>query len=175
MAGPQFQTYSNPNPFTSGSTYGGGGGRMGESGGVRDMMTGNIPEPFFRDQLDMQRSMFRRTPSSEYPDGYLGTMRTRRDDRLLKSVQERINQRQYQRGVHKGERIDPQDYYWPEDFQPTNGLDAIGMGVRQAPLLTLSERFMATEQQMIPRGAQSLVEMNSERADALRRLLPKWR
>lgn len=108
-------------------------------------------------------------------DGYLGTIRTRRDDRLLRSVQERVTERQYQRGVHKGERIDPGDYFWPPDFQPTNGLRAEAAGVRQAPLLTLSERYLATEQQAIPRGANTLITMDPERRAVLARLLPRWR
>jgi hypothetical protein len=65
-----------------------------------------------RGDLDFLRLGVGRTPSAEYPDGYLGTMRSRRDDRgmptdtLLDSLKSRQNQRGYQRGVHKGEVLD---------------------------------------------------------------------
>lgn len=80
------------------------------------------PQPFFRDELDSFRSMWRRTPEAQYPDGYLGTITARRDDRLLQSLRSRENQRSYQRGVHKGERIDPGDYVWPDQFNLTTGI-----------------------------------------------------
>lgn len=165
MAGPRFPTVQATNRYgqvqPGGSVYFGGGG--------------SIPEPFFRDQLDAQRSMYRRIPSAEYPDGYLGTIQSRREDRLLNAVKSRVTQRSYQRGVHKGERIDPADYFWPPDFQPTNGLKAEAIGMRQAPVQTLAERLMATEQQMIPRGSQSLIMMDPVRRARLARLAPNWR
>ena len=80
------------------------------------------PQPFFRDELDEFRSMWRRTPEAQYPDGYLGTITARRDDRLLRNLSARATQRSYQRGVHKGERIDPGDYIWPEQFNLTSGI-----------------------------------------------------
>jgi hypothetical protein len=66
--------------------------------------------------------MWRRTPEATYPDGYLGTITSRRDDRLLGALKGRVNERSYQRGVHKGERIDPGDYFWPEQFNLDTGL-----------------------------------------------------
>jgi len=74
--------------------------------------------------LDYVRMGMGRTPEAEYPDGYLGTIRSRRDDRgrptdnVLDSLKARQNQRAYQRGVHKGERIDPGQYEWPEELNP---------------------------------------------------------
>lgn len=76
-----------------------------------------------RDEMDASRIGVGRVPSAEYPDGYLGTIRSRRDDRLLDSVKSRVNQKQYQRGVHKGERIEPSMYYWPEEFGPMMGIE----------------------------------------------------
>lgn len=75
-----------------------------------------------RSELDARRMGLGRTPQAEYPDGYLGTIRSRRDDRLLDSLKVREGQRSYQRGVHKGERIDPADYLWPPDLKPDRGL-----------------------------------------------------
>lgn len=154
---------------------GGAGGGSSTMGSMRRLAPGEVPEPFFRDDLDTQRSMYRRVPSAEYPDGYLGTIRTRRDDRLLKDVQRRVNQRSYQRGVHKGERIDPQDYFWPPEFTPTTGLEIQATGMRYAPSGTLLERAAMTERQMIPRGSQSLIEVSPDRVEQLRHLAPTWR
>lgn len=80
------------------------------------------PEPFFRDGLDSRRSMFNTTPEAAYPDGYLGTITSRRDDRLLGALQQRQAERPQQRGVHKGEKINPRDYFWNADMDPNQGL-----------------------------------------------------
>jgi hypothetical protein len=80
-----------------------------------------------RSSMDFMRMGVGRAPQAEYPDGYLGTIRSRRDDKgkpyatadnVLDSLKARQNQRGYQRGVHKGERIDPGEYGWPKDFKP---------------------------------------------------------
>jgi hypothetical protein len=76
-----------------------------------------------RSEMDFVRLGVGRVPSAEYPDGYLGTLVTRRrDDRLLDSLKNNVNKKAYQRGVHKGERVDPSQYYWPLELQPTRGL-----------------------------------------------------
>jgi hypothetical protein len=81
-----------------------------------------------RSELDFLRLGVGRTPSAEYPDGYLGTMRSRRDDRgmptdtLLDSLKNRQNQRGYQRGVHKGEVLDASSYFLPPQLQADRGL-----------------------------------------------------
>jgi hypothetical protein len=90
------------------------------TGGGGSMVTG-------RDQLDESRMGIGKIPSAEYPDGYLGNIRSRRDDKgkpyaiadtVLDSLRNRQNQRAYQRGVHKGERIDAAQYYWPPELRP---------------------------------------------------------
>lgn len=78
--------------------------------------------PVARGDLDAIRIGTGRVPSAEYPDGYLGTIRSRRDDRLLDSVKNRVNQKAYQRGVHKGERIEPSQYYWSPEFNDEMGI-----------------------------------------------------
>ena len=78
--------------------------------------------PVARDTLDSLRIGVGQVPSAEYPDGYLGTIRSRRDDRLLDSIKSRVNQKAYQRGVHKGERIEPSMYFWPEGFDAMMGI-----------------------------------------------------
>jgi hypothetical protein len=85
-----------------------------------------------RSGMDFQRMGVGRAPQAEYPDGYLGTIRSRRDDKgkpyamsdtVLDSLKNRQNQRAYQRGVHKGERIDPAQYMWPENLEPDRSLN----------------------------------------------------
>jgi len=80
-----------------------------------------------RSGMDFERMGVGRAPQAEYPDGYLGTIRTRRDDKgkpyamsdtVLDSLKNRQNQRAYQRGVHKGERIDAANYMWPANLEP---------------------------------------------------------
>jgi hypothetical protein len=95
-------------------------------------MTGG-PQPHFHNVLDEQRSMWRSTPESVYPDGYLGTLESRRSDRLLQNLIDRQRNRPYTRGVHKGERIDGSDYFWPVEFGPMTGLMMEAAGVRYSP------------------------------------------
>ena len=153
-----------------------GGGGSGQS--VRA-----IP---FRDPVDAARSMLgARTPSAEYPDGYLGTINSRREDRLLNSLKKSLNQRAYQRGVHKGERIDPGDYYWPDEYSNEAGImrqmaavpdDSTGVVVyltqRSAPRGTLQERLTVLGARL-PRGAE-LVSMDPRAVSNLDRLRPAW-
>lgn len=135
------------------------------------------PEPVFRDGLDQSRSMYNRVPQAEYPDGYLGTISSRRtdDDKLLGAIP-RLNQKQYQRGVHKGERIDPQDYVWPQAFNDESGIARQERsGRRFAPTMTLNERLVADDQIPLPPGAIGIVTLDRNRAEELRRLAPSWR
>lgn len=83
---------------------------------------GGYGGPVARGDLDAIRIGTGRVPSAEYPDGYLGTIRSRRDDRLLDSIKNRVGQKSYQRGVHKGERIEPSAYYWTPDFNAEMGI-----------------------------------------------------
>jgi hypothetical protein len=107
--------------YGTNTTYGGGG------------------VPVARSELDTSRMGVGRQPSAEYPDGYLGTIRSRRDDRgrpsstsdrVLDGMKNRIGQKSYQRGVHLGERIDPSDYYYPSGFEPDRGIKRQMKGVQ---------------------------------------------
>jgi len=87
--------------------YAGGGGQA---------LTG------FRSILDARLAASTgKTPEAQYPDGYLGSVIDRRQDKLLQTV--RNNARSYSRGVHKGSRIGVQDYFWPEDLTPYTTLE----------------------------------------------------
>lgn len=89
--------------------------------------------PVARDTLDSLRMGVGRTPEAQYPDGYLGTIHVRRDDRLLDSLKSRQAERSYQRGIHKGERIDPSDYFWPKGLDPMRGLRNEARGKQTGP------------------------------------------
>jgi hypothetical protein len=91
------------------------------------------PQPFAHDYLDQVRMNWRRTPEATYPDGYLGTVNTRRSDRLLDGLKARTTNKPYTRGIHKGERIDQRDYFWPDEFNLWTGLEYEAAGVRFAP------------------------------------------
>ena len=145
----------------------------------------------FRNPLDAQRAaMGNRVPSAEYPDGYLGTINSRREDRLLNSIKGRLTQRNYQRGVHKGERIDPQDYYWADDVRPDIGLEYQAMGLRWTQSGTPVERLTAlgTAELASPAHRDALTRqfgvddrsrvaqiIDPERQTRMRRLMPNWR
>lgn len=152
-------------------TYGGGG---------RTDLIG------YRDILDARRSVATaRTPEAEYPDGYLGNVNSRREDRLLKGIQSRMTQRSYQRGVHKGERIDPSDYFWSADFNPQSGLDRQATGLRFAPSGTPEEQIqhLGKDHMLTPAqlGATARAyDIDPGPVDPIRtakaaRLLPSWR
>jgi len=128
-----------------------------------------------RSELDSLRIGEGRIPSAEYPDGYLGTIRSRRDDRLLDSIKNRENQRSYQRGVHVGERIDQSSYLWPSQLQPDRGLRNQLRGVRTTPMMGLvapphlQNDGKANTQATIPG------EINPVRSSQLSSLRPTWR
>jgi hypothetical protein len=91
------------------------------------------PVPRGHDYLDNLRMYWRRTPEAQYPDGYLGTVPSRRGDRLLDGLKARQTNRPYTRGIHKGERIDTRDYEWPPEFNLWTGLEMEAAGVRFFP------------------------------------------
>lgn len=101
--------------YGTGTTVGGGGGGI---------LTA-------RDALDFARlGSPGRTPEAEYPDGFLGSVNSRRGDKLLDAIGS-MNRRSYTRGVHRGERIDPGDYVWTADWNPERGIIAQAQGMRQ--------------------------------------------
>lgn len=127
-----------------------------------------------RDALDAQRMGVGRIPSAEWPDGYLGTIRSRRDDRLLDAVKDNLNRRSYQRGVHVGSRIDPGDYTWPTNMRPDRGLKAEARGQR-AQLVNRAEDVHLVNGgtgRPMPPGA---VQIDPARAGQLAFLTPRWK
>ena len=51
----------------------------------------------------------------------------------MNNLIDRSRQRPYTRGIHKGERIEGRDYFWPEEFGPMTGLLLESIGEKYAP------------------------------------------
>ena len=75
-------------------------------------------------RLDKLRMGANRIGDAEYPDGYLGAVQSRRGGRSAAQDQlrTRLQDRAYQRGVHKDTKMSPDAYHWPVNFGPDSGL-----------------------------------------------------
>lgn len=167
--------------------YLGGNGFVGSyttTGGGGTPVTG-------RSDMDFLRMGVGRQPSAEYPDGYLGTIRSRRDDRgngtdtVLDSLKNRQNQRAYQRGVHKGERIDPGQYYWPQGLEAERRImikpkivDNDGVENMLVPRYSPTT-IMAPPPSLINDGKANIsadqpIDINYVRNHNLAHLVPRW-
>lgn len=147
---------------------------------------GGNPLTGYRDILDAKRSMAKPfTPDAEYPDGYLGNVNSRREDRLLNAVQGRLTERSYQRGVHKGDKIGQQDYFWPVEFNPQSALEAQAQGRRWGPVgSTPAEQInhmgknhmLSSEELRAVAGAHGIAAPTVDplRSQRMRHLLPSW-
>lgn len=146
------------------------------------------PVPRGHDYLDNIRMFWRRTPEAQYPDGYLGTINSRRGDRLMDGLKSRLNNRPYTRGVHKGERLDARDYYWPPEFNLWTGLEYEAAGVKFSPPGIgeyLEDERYPTDRRVGPRGVPigaryantnsgPQPEQNPDRQSVLRSQAPPW-
>ena len=131
----------------------------------------NAPEPWFRDRLDAARSA--RIPSAEYPSGYLGTTRTRREDRLVQgggSAHSGETKKSYERGIHVGARVSPEAYFWNEELHPALGLELQARGQKFAPQGEAATHLVNDGKAGPPRGSNSLQDPRTQR-----RLAPQWR
>ena len=148
---------------------------------------GGAGTPVARDEMDASRIGVGRVPSAEYPDGYLGTIRSRRDDRLLDSIKSRVNQKAYQRGVHKGERIEPSMYFWPEGINDMSGIQrqmasivdqsngvTVFRSVRNAPQVQLTPAPHLVNDGKSNTIANEPGEINARRQAMLAYLRPAW-
>ena len=138
------------------------------------------PAPVFRNAKDQQLSGFRTAVDAQYPDGYLGTMSAnRRQDKIVGSLS-RINARQYSRGVHKGERINPGDYIWPDEFNKYTGILLESKGKKFAPPGAEPVR-LTNDGKVGPRGIprdqsrEDAQEISPERRARLKSLAPAWK
>jgi len=142
--------------------------------------------PVARGDLDAIRIGTGRVPSAEYPDGYLGTIRSRRDDRLLDSIKSRVNQKAYQRGVHKGERIEANAYFWDSEFNDQMGIKRQMKAKYDANAHVYRIPRAAPDIRLVPAphlvndGKSNMrsdqdVAMNVTRANQMAYLKPVWR
>lgn len=149
---------------------------------------GGSGTPIARSDLDSIRIGTGRVPSAEYPDGYLGTIRSRRDDKLLDSIKNRVNQKAYQRGVHKGERIEASSYFWSPEFGAEDGIKRqmnavldVSNGVsmyrsqRNAPEIALTPAPHLVNDGKANTVANQPGTINVRRARQLDYLKPVWR
>jgi hypothetical protein len=121
------------NNTPGGVTYGGGGSYKS------DVVQ-------YRSSLDAARAGHGQIGMAAYPDGYLGTLsQDRRQDKLLNAVINKLTDRSYQRGVHKGEKIAPSDYFWQDGFSPDEGL-------RREARTAVKGRNTISVQRFSPRG-----------------------
>lgn len=115
----------------------------------------NAPEPWFRDRLDALRSA--RIPTAEYPDGYLGTVRTRREGRLVQHGGHQQTKRSYERGIHVGARVQPEAYFWTDEVNPYLGLEHQAVGSKFAPQGEVETHLMNGGKPGPVRGSGSLL------------------
>jgi hypothetical protein len=132
------------------------------------------------DNLRMHPNQQQRNGAAEYPAGYLSTITGRGVDRLGSGVLGRLDDRSYQRGIHKGTKMDPQQYFWPEEFTPDMGVrrpahldpDTFLLEQRrQAPVPINTERLMHTGLRA-PVGNPDPV--SQPYMDHLQTLMPEW-
>lgn len=138
------------------------------------------PAPVFRNNKDYQLAGYRTLQDTTYPDGYLGTMSAnRRADKTLGTMS-RTNARQYSRGVHKGERINPGDYLWPDEFNLWTGVAYQSKGMKFAPPGAAPVQ-LTNDGKVGPKGIPRTAEqqnqeyVDAERRAQLRTLKPTWR
>lgn len=149
--------------------------------------------PVARSELDFLRMGVGRAPQAEYPDGYLGTIRSRRDDRgrpsstsdnVLDSLKTRVGQRGYQRGVHRGERIDSSDYYYPAGLDNMRGIQRqmsaskqgnVLMSKRNSPNFNLAPRPHLPNDGKADMRSTSPGEIDQKRVDKFARMRPQWK
>lgn len=146
------------------------------------------PGPRGHDYLDNLRMYWRRTPEATYPDGYLGNVNSRRGDRLLDGLKQRTQNRPNTRGVHKGERIDTRDYFWPPEFNLLSGIQAEAAGMKFSPPgmgeflpderyptdRNVGPRSVAVGQRYAVNNRGPAPQGNPDRTPVLRGMAPPW-
>lgn len=138
------------------------------------------PSPVWRSSKDELLSGYRTAVDAQFPDGYLGTMSAnRRQDKVLGTLS-RMNARQYSRGVHKGERINTVDYFWPEEFNLMTGIQLEAQGKKFSPVGAEPVR-LTNDGKVGPRGIPSQQpdaeagQISPEQRARLKSLAPRWR
>lgn len=135
MTGNNWWVDSFPAAMPGGTAYGGGGGY-----GSTDALTARNP-------LDAQRMAAGFAPGASWPDGYLGNITDRQEDRMLGALQNKLTSKSYQRGVHKGEIVGARAYFWDEDMDPQMGLarqSDISIRDVEGGVVMMTQRFAPT-------------------------------
>lgn len=166
-----------PNTFTQwqyqdpmGQQQGGVPGSASKTYPIRNHLG---PEPWFRSRKDMLLSA--RIPTAQYPDGYLGTVRSRVRDRLrAEGGGTRLTQRNYQRGVHVGARVEPQQYFWSEEVYPEKGMELQLKGQKFAPQGELHSHLI-NDGKPRPQPGMSVTHYDEYLKATYRKLAPGWR
>jgi hypothetical protein len=149
--------------------------------------------PVARSEMDFLRMGVGREPSAEYPDGYLGTIRSRRDDRgrpnsvseqVMQGLKVRLTQRGYQRGVHRGERIDQNDYYLPNNLTADRDIKRqMAAAKRGVPVPRFAPAALLAPAPHLPNDGKagplaksdSPYQINQVRQSQLRNMKPGWK
>lgn len=135
------------------------------------------PSPSFRDEKDRRLQAWGQTPEAQYPDGYLGHLTDRRGDKLGST---RSNTRSYAKGVHKGERVNAGDYFWPDEFNPMTALEYEAKGKKWA-VSGATPVWLTNDGKAGPRGVPRNVDraqvelIDQQRRSMLKTLVPNWR
>jgi hypothetical protein len=155
-----------------------------------------------RDPLDAKRVAAGFAPGASYPDGYLGTITTRQEDKTMAVLQGRLTSTSYQRGVHAGSLQPHQAYFWTEDVNPTAGLQRQAQAVltpSEGALVWSTPKFSPSgdpvemlandgkmagkpareiEAELLRRGGDPaknpVTQLNPSRAAQMSRMLPPW-
>jgi hypothetical protein len=172
MTGSNWWVDSFPASVSGGVAYGGGG-------------RADISGP--RDPLDAKRTANGFAPGASWPDGYLGNITDRRGDKVVPALQANLNKTSYVRGVHVGEKIGTDSYFWDQNMDPDMGLalqaqsvveDVEGALVFQSPRFApngdVPER-LSHQGKTIGMADAPLTSSNPARAERIRANMPRWR
>jgi hypothetical protein len=98
----------------------------------------------------------------------------------------RLGQRGYQRGVHRGERIDPSDYYYPGNLKADRGIKR-QMRAQYDGNVYMTKRYVEN-QKLVPAPhlpndgkagpnvrSDSPYAVNQKRVSQLSNMRPSWR
>jgi hypothetical protein len=190
MTGSNFWVNSFPASVPGGAAYGAGGYGT-------DALTA-------RDGLDAKRLANGFAPGASYPDGYLGNITDRQQDKLMTALQSKLSQRSYVRGVHVGEKVGTGSYFWDDQMNPDMGLERQAQAVPvdvEGGIVMMTPRFAPTGDPveylahdgktagLLDREAENraraagvdptknppLTYSNPARADRIRANMPRWR
>jgi hypothetical protein len=134
------------------------------------------PPVHIRDAMEAQRLAWRRTPEAEYPSGYLGSLTSRREDRISEATWRQ--QKSYTRGPHKGEKLPLDRYLWTPEFNLASGIENqvmtgqryVGPGIGAEPVMLTNDGKPGPARN--PNGTPA--EINPDRAAQLIKLRPPW-